>query len=382
MGVELTNVHWVAFFGFIAAVVFGAVANKTSFCTMGAVSDWVNMSSKGRLGAWFAAMGIAISGAQVLEWLELVDLSATMYRSKTVNLGGYICGGFLFGVGMTLAGGCGQRSLVRLGGGSLKSFVVVLVMGLTAYMTVRGILGLVRVGVVEPLSIDLATFSIDDQGLARLLTALLGLDNTATLQLVLGIMIGVSLILYAVKQVEFRKSANNILAGVVVGFAVLIGWLITGYVGIDDFDPVPLESLTFVSPIGNAINYLMTFTGSTINFGIASVFGVILGSFLYAFFSDTIRIEAFRDRDDMVNHLWGGVLMGFGGVMALGCTIGQGVTGLSTLAVGSFIAIVAIVFGSALTMKFQYYRLDDISMSKALILSLADIFVPGRQTIN
>lgn len=381
MDVELTNVHAVAALGFAVAVIFGAVANKTNFCAMGAVSDWVNMGSKSRLGAWFSAIGVAIVGAQILEWWGIVDLSATMYRSPTLQLGGYLGGGLLFGVGMTLAGGCGQRSLVRLGGGSLKSLVVLLVLGVTAYMTVRGILGLVRVGVVEPMSIDLLDLGVNDQSLGRLVERVVdvGSDGRAALRHLSGIAIGTVFILYAVSQPEFRTSKHNVLAGIVVGLVVLSGWVITGYIGVDDFDPVPVQSFTFVSPVGNALNYLMTFTGATINFGIATVFGVLLGSFLYAWFAKTLRLETFRDRNDMVNHLWGGVLMGFGGVAALGCTIGQGVTGMSTLALGSFITLGAIIFGSALTMKIQYYRLDDVPIGKAVSMSLADMISIRRQ---
>jgi len=121
------------------------------------------------------------------------------------------------------------------------------------------------------------------------------------------------------------------------------------------------------------VNYLMTFTGSTINFGIAAVFGIIAGSFLYAVLSGNFHIETFSSRGDMVNHIIGGVLMGFGGVIALGCTIGQGVTGMSTLALGAVITLTMIIFGAALTMKLQYYLMDEQGFFRALRLALADM---------
>jgi uncharacterized membrane protein YedE/YeeE len=127
--------------------------------------------------------------------------------------------------------------------------------------------------------------------------------------------------------------------------------------GFDDFDPVRLESYTFIAPTGESLMYLMTFTGSTIDFGIAAVGGVILGSFLYAVISRKFRIETFTDRGDMLRHIAGGIAMGFGGVLALGCTIGQGVTGMSTLALGSLLSLISIIAGSVVTMKIQYRNL-------------------------
>jgi uncharacterized membrane protein YedE/YeeE len=171
---------------------------------------------------------------------------------------------------------------------------------------------------------------------------------------------------------------DNILAGVVIGAGVIAGWYVTGFLGVDDFDPVPVESMNFISSTGNTVNYLMSFTGSTINFGIAVVVGMIAGSFVYAVISSKFRVETFSNRSEMVSHLVGGALMGFGGVLAVGCTIGQGVTGMSSLAMGSLLATVAIVFGSALTMKVEYYLLDEMSFGQALAMALADLVVPGR----
>jgi uncharacterized membrane protein YedE/YeeE len=155
---------------------------------------------------------------------------------------------------------------------------------------------------------------------------------------------------------------------------------VTGVVGFDDFEPVRLESYTFVAPTGESIQYLMTFTGSTISFGVAAVFGVILGSFLYVITTGKFRLEYFVGGSDMIRHIIGGILMGFGGVLALGCTIGQGVTGMSTLALGSLMALISIVFGSALTMKVEYYLLDEAGFGPALRQALADMnLAPARK---
>ncbi len=377
---ELANVHVVAAFGFALAAVFGFVANRTSFCTMGAVSDLLHMGSRGRLGAWLFAMGLAILGTQALDAAGLVDLGDAIYLTPSFGWLGYVVGGVAFGVGMTLAAGCGQRNLVRLGGGNLRALVVLLVLGITAYATLRGLLGLARITVFEAPDIDLALHGLDDQGLATMLAAALGMEDADPLRAALAVLLGGGLVAFALAQPTFRRSFDDLLAGVVVGAVITGGWFVTGYIGNDDFDPVPLESMTFVAPTGNAISYLMTFTGSTINFGIAAVLGMIAGSFAYATASGRFRIETFSTRAEMLSHLAGGFLMGFGGVLALGCTIGQGVTGVSTLAAGSFIALASILFGSAITMKVEYHMLDDMGFAAALRAGLKELAMPWRDT--
>ncbi|MHB8623608.1 MAG: YeeE/YedE family protein [Sulfuricaulis sp.] len=370
---QFSNVQNVALWGFLVAVVFGAVSNKTNFCTMGAVSDWVNLGDKKRLRAWFLAIGVAIIGAQLLQTFGYVDLGKSIYLTPNFGWLGHVLGGFLFGVGMTLGSGCGQRTLVRVGGGNLKSFVVMLLLGITAYMTLGGLLALVRIKAIEVTNIDLAARNIPDQGIATLVQAVTGIANAKLVHAVVAVIAGFGFTVYALASKEFLKSFKNLLAGLCIGLFVVAGWYITGKIGFDEFDPVRVESFTFVAPVAENLNYLMTFTGSTINFGIAAVFGVITGSFLYAVLSGNFRIETFSSRQDMINHIAGGALMGFGGVIALGCTIGQGITGMSTLALGSAITLTTIIFGSVLTMKIQYYRLDEQSFFRSLRLSLADM---------
>jgi uncharacterized membrane protein YedE/YeeE len=370
---EWEPVYRVAMLSFLIGIVFGAVVNKTNFCTMGAVSDWVNMGNKDRLRAWFLAIGIAILATQAMQFKGIIDVSEAIYLTPNFGWLGYLLGGFLFGVGMTLASGCGQRTLVRVGGGNLKSLVVMILLGLTAYMTMRGLLALVRVNAIEVTNIDLAAKNIADQGMGTLISSVLGLENSTLISRVIAVILGVGLVLYAFLGKEFRHSFNNILAGVTIGLIIPAGWYVTGVIGFDDFDPVRLESYTFIAPTGQGLMYLMTFTGSTINFGIAAVFGVILGSFIYAILSGKFRVETFSDRSDMIRHMLGGILMGFGGVLALGCTIGQGITGMSTLAFGSLLALISIVFGSALTMKTDYYRLDEEGFFSALRQALIDM---------
>ena len=372
---EWEPVYRAALLSGLLGVVFGAVAFRTNFCTMGAVSDWVNIGSKDRLRAWLLAIGIAMLGTQYLAATGRIDLGQAIYLTANFGWLGHVLGGFLFGVGMTLASGCGQRTLVRLGGGNLKSLFVVLLLGLTAYMTMRGILALVRVNVIEVTNLQLS----GSQGIGRLLASAAGVGNASLVDKAVAAVLGGGLIVYAFAASSFRRSFDNILAGVVIGLIIPAGWYVTGVIGFDDFEPVRLESYTFIAPTADSLMYLLTFTGSTIGFGVAAVFGVILGALLYSVLSGRFRIETFSDRSDMIRHIVGGISMGFGGVLALGCTIGQGVTGLSTLALGSLLTLVSIVFGSALTMKVEYYRLDDMGFLAALREALADLRLAPRR---
>lgn len=377
---DLENYQLIALYGFLLALVFGAVANKTHFCTMGAISDVVNMGSYGRVGAWFFAIGVAVLGTQFLRIQGYVAVEQTMYLSSQFVWLSYLLGGLIFGIGMTLAAGCGQRNLVRVGGGNLKSLVVIIVLGVTAYMTLRGILAVVRINYIYKADLDIQTLGMDSQSLSSGISALTGISNSTTLQIIIAAIIGLGFIAYAVKNAEFRASFDNILAGSVIGLCVVGAWFITGYLGQDDFDPISPQGLTFIGPTGNTLSYLMTYTGAQINFGIAVTFGMIAGSFIYAILSGTFRIETFSNKEEMVSHLIGAVMMGFGGVLSFGCTIGQGVTGISTLAIGSFMTIAMIFFGSALTMKIQYHRLDECSFIKALGISLTELLNPFKKS--
>lgn len=370
---ELSTVHLVSLLGFLSAMVFGAVANRTHFCIMGSISDWVNMGSKTRLRAWMLAVGVTALATQVMYLSGWFDIHDAIYLSPNFGWLGYLVGGLLFGIGMTLGAGCGQRTLVRVGGGNLKSLVVLLVLAITAYMTLRGFLALVRINAIDTAAVNLTEAGFANQGIPHLLAGMTGIGEFS-LRIAVTALVVVGTFWYAFKDRTFRSSFDSILAGVTVGVVCSSAWYITGVVGNDDFEPIPLEGLSFIAPVGNALNYLMTYTGATIGFGIAVVGGMIAGSFLYAVLSGTFRIETFTTRGDMINHLVAGVLMGFGGVLSLGCTVGQGITGLSTLALGSLLTVFSIVLGCTLTLKVQYYMLDD-GFWRSLRLALADLRV-------
>ena len=352
--------HTIVWLAFVLAFIFGYVGNKTQFCTMGAVSDIVNMNHWDRMRAWLLAIAIAILGTSLLAYSGQIDVAKTMYTGSSVFWLAALVGGLTFGVGMTLAGGCGQRTLVRLGGGNLKSIVVFIFMGYAALLTLSGIFGAFRVSFLQA---NAVTLHVD--GL-QTLPALLGLV-TPTGALAVGLAISAMLLLFVFLNKEFRSSSDNILAGIVIGLIVVAGWYLTGrfgfgvnpdtledvYFGTNSHGP---ESMTFVAPLAYTLNLgtLWTDSSTVVTFGIASVFGVIAGALVYGVVHQTFRLEAFNSPADMGRHIVGAILMGFGGVTAIGCTIGQGVTGVSTLAASSFIVLAAIIAGAALTMKVQY----------------------------
>src|SRR4051812_28133060 len=324
---------------------------------MGAVSDWVNMGDLGRMRMWLLAIAVALLGSSALHLAGVVDLSKSIYPGPNFTWLSYVVGGFLFGVGMTLGSGCGSKTLIRIGGGSLKSLVVYVFLGIAAYMTLRGVLGAFRVGVLEKAAIALPP--------GQDLPSLLGFSR-----LMLAVVVAGALLAFVYASREFRATGDYTLGGVITGLVVVGGWYVSGHLGHVAEDPQTLqeafvatnsgrmESFSFVSPMAYTLDYLMLWTDKSkiITYGIASGAGVIAGSAAYALGSRTFRWEGFRDAEDTANHIVGGLLMGFGGICALGCTIGQGISGFSTLAAGSIITFLFIVIGSALTMRYQYWR--------------------------
>jgi uncharacterized membrane protein YedE/YeeE len=350
---------------FVLALAFGYVAARTNFCTMGAVADIVNMGDWARMRMWLLAIAVAVLGTCALTLTGQIDTAKSIYTAPGVTWLSYIVGGFLFGAGMVLASGCGSKTLIRIGGGNLKSLIVLMVLAISAYMTLKGLFAMFRVAALDPVTVVLA----GTQDLPSVLARATGVDKRTLLGL-LSLALSGGLAVFVFKDREFR-SFDNILGGVVVGLVIVGGWYLSGHIGYLAEDPRTLEekflatnsgrmeSLSFVSPQAYLLELLMLWSDTTrvMTFGIASVLGMVAGSALYALTSGSFRLEGFRDAGDMTNHLVGGVLMGFGGVVALGCTVGQGLSGLSTLAIGSFIAFFAIIAGAVATLKFQYWKM-------------------------
>lgn len=358
----LVSASTIAWLAFAVGAVFGLVANRTSFCTMGAVSDIVAMGDWNRMRMWAMAIAVAILGTSALQLLGLLEVSKSIYTSSKLLWLSHLVGGLSFGIGMTLASGCGSKTLIRIGGGNLKSLVVFAFLGISAYMTLRGLFAVWRVRFLDSVATDLP----HSQDLPAFLTAS-GLPPSTALMLGAAIIGGGLLLWVLLKRDAWR--ADVLLGGALIGATVVAAWYVSGHVGYVAEHPETLEeafiatnsgraeSLTFVAPFAYTLELLMLWsdTSRIVTFGIASALGVIAGAAVHAVLSRSFRIEGFRDSGDLVRHMAGGILMGFGGVTALGCSIGQGITGLSTLALGSIITTAAIIVGAALTLKLQFW---------------------------
>jgi len=390
---------------FAISIVLGAVVNKTNFCTMGAVSDWVNMGDLGRIRAWILAMAVATLGVVILENMGMVSPGNAFppYRATNLIWAENILGGVMFGIGMTLGSGCGNKTLIRIGGGNLKSIIVLLIIGLIAYYMVnpfpdsdQTLFTVLFYKWIRPMAIEL--------GRAQDIGTLISAEKAITVRLVVGIVLSLAALIFVFKSTDFRRNRDNILGGLVVGLAVLGGWYVSSSVGIDvegeqytmskyyeEWDmlsdssegkpssgfPLRPQSYTFINPMGQTLGYVAGgLHRNAVTFGIMALFGVMVGSFLWSIISKSFRFEWFASGKDFINHFVGAIFMGFGGVLGLGCTVGQGITGVSTLAVGSFLTLFSIIFGSAITMKVQYYKLvyeDEATFFKALVAGLADM---------
>jgi hypothetical protein len=340
---------WLAAGGLVIGLAFGAIAMATNFCTMGGISDVLTLGDGRRLRAWLLAAATALIGAQLLHWLNVVDLSKSMYLPPRLNWFGNIAGGLMFGFGMVFAGGCASRNLVRLGSGDMRSLMALILLGVFAYITIGGILGPLRVALETATSI---TVPAPTQGLGDLLAPYLQWTPEAAGHAIAGLIAGVTLG-YCFLNRPFRTSRMHVWSGLGVGLCVIAAWALTG-LAFDEMDhrPVAPVSLTYVRPIGDALEWLQRFTGAPLpGFGTATVFGAILGAFLVARARGRFRVTGFANTGDTLRTLGGAALMGVGGVMALGCTVGQGITGVSTLALGSFLTFAAIALGGVLGVK-------------------------------
>ena len=362
--------------GFGLAVVFGAIANKTNFCTMGAVSDWINIGDSGRMRAWGLAMATAILGVGILEYSGDIDMSLITsndtsnppYRGATLVWLRNLLGGAMFGVGMTLASGCGNKTLVRLGEGNMKSVVVVIIMAIAVWWMLFSNFGyLVFLQWMIPSAIDFSSWGIPSQDISAVFFGLADVETSAIHGLVIALLVALPLLAWIMRDRDFRANRELLFAGVAIGLLVVIAWYVTaGPTGIalleelDFKDQRPFftgaQSFTFIGPAGHVGQYILQgFSPIYLTFGVVIFAGVAVGSFLFTVIFRKIRIEWFASWHDFFMHAVGAVLMGIGGVLGLGCTIGQGVTGVSTLAIGSFLTLFAIIAASAATMKFQFY---------------------------
>jgi uncharacterized membrane protein YedE/YeeE len=320
----------VALAAFVIGIAFGALARWSGFCLRGAVEDVLTKDNAPRARGFLLAMVVALIVVQALVLTGRLDISKAVVMPTSLFWGGALVGGLLFGVGMVLTGGCGTRMLVLAAGGNLRSAVVFFVFGFVAYATIRGILAPARAAFMDAASVKLAHQA-------------------------LPLVVGPVVLVLALAFILWRRvELKHLLGGALIGLLVPAGYLVTAVLGNDDFDQTTVESINVTRGGGDSLIYLLTWTGSKINFGIAFVGGILVGAALVAALRREFKLEGFERPADMLRYAAGAALMGVGGVLALGCTVGNGLTGIASLAPTSFIALPAMVLAAAVTMKWRW----------------------------
>jgi hypothetical protein len=334
--------------GLALGLAFGALVQARHFCIMGAIADLVLFASARRLRVWLLAIATALFGTQLAAAGGLVPLAESGHLAPTLAFGPALLGGVMFGFGMVLTGGCASRSLVRAAAGGLKSLVVLVVMGLAAWTAQLGALAPAHRALREFASLPLGD-GAEAQALWRPLAAL-GLEPEAARLLVTLLAAG-ALFAFAIGDPRLRRAPADLLTGASLGLLVVLGWLLTGLLAADPFEPAAPASLSYVAPVAQALMLVTTGAGDAV-LGPALVLGTLLGAAGTAPFAGGFRLEGFASGGELARHLLGAVLMGVGGVVAMGCTVGQGLTGLSTLGATSLLATLSIVAGAAWALRW------------------------------
>lgn len=343
--IETSNtILLIALAGAMVGLLLGITMVWTRFCTMGAVADIAISGNYGRMRSWLLAICVAIIGTQLATSIELIDITQTSYLQSQIFLPAAIIGGGLFGFGMVFACGCGARSLVMAGCGDLRALIAVIVLGIFAYMTIRGVFAVPRAWFYSVTALDTSSW-LSSPAFDSVYDRVFNFSDSINRVLATITIIG-PLLWFIFKDEEFRHSFRRILAGITVGGLVITGWLATGWIISDEFEEVPLGSLTFVDPVGDGLQYLMIWTGASITFGVAVVGGTIAGGLITSVCRREFYIRGFEDASEMGRYMGGGALMGIGGAIAGGCTFGQGISGVSTLGFSSFLALGSIIIGA------------------------------------
>lgn len=336
----LGEANTAALIGLMGGLVLGLAARIGRFCTLGAIEDVLYGADDRRLRMWAIAIGIAVIGTHVALASGLFDNTESAYIDRVWNPIGTIVGGLLFGYGMALSGNCGYGALARLGGGDLRSFVIVLVMGLSAYFVMSGPLAHARVWLF-PVETDSTTPQSFTQLLAKF-----GVSPLAT-----GLIAGGLLLVVALGNTEMRRSRGHIFWGCMVGLAIVSGWVGTYWVAMAGFESEPIETHTFAAPIGDTIFYTMTASGNALSFSVGSVLGVVIGAALGSYSKGHFRWEACEDPRELQRQITGAAIMGPGAILAVGCSVGQGISAFSLLAYSAPVAFIAIFLGAAFGLR-------------------------------
>ena len=326
--------------GLVIGAVAGFAVRRARLCSFGAIEDALIGGDSRRMRVYGLALGIAILGTQALIVTGFLNPELTTYVPAAIPVVAILIGSILFGMGMAMVGTCGFGSLVRLGAGDLRSLVVILVLGAAAYATLRGVLANLRISVLESLAIAMPEGARSD--IAMLVSRALGVD----VRISIALLAGASLCWLAIRDPRLRRAPRLLSAGIVLGAAIVAGWIATISLGDDFSGPSRPQSLTFVSTVGKALFAGLLNPAAFADFGVGSVFGVVAGSSLAAWHAAEFRWEAFDDDHEMRRHLLGAALMGVGGILAGGCTIGQGITAGSMLALSWPLAVAGMILGA------------------------------------
>ncbi|PUB18913.1 YeeE/YedE family protein [Yoonia sediminilitoris] len=330
-----------ALVGLFGGVLLGLAARFGRFCTLGAIEDILYGGNDLRIRMWVLAIGTAVFGSFALMALGLFNPADSIYLSAAWSPLASIAGGLLFGYGMAMAGNCGYGALARLGGGDLRAFVIVAVIGVAAYATMSGPLAPIRLAIFAPNDVVIAT-----PGFAHLFGGMTGLSIPLT-----GMVIGALIVVLALANARFLAEKRAIFWALMVACAVMTGWAGMQYIHDTGFADLAVVGHTFSAPVGETTLYAMTSSARSLSFGIGSVAGVWIGAFIGSLIKGHFRWEACEDPRELRRQILGAGLMGVGAVVALGCSIGQGLSAFSVLAFSGPVTFAAIFAGAAIGLR-------------------------------
>ncbi len=328
--------------GLGGGLALGLAARLGRFCTLGAIEDWLYGGNDIRMRMWVMAIGVAVVGSFGLLASGYLTGADTYYLSIRWMPLASIVGGLMFGYGMALCGNCGFGALARLGGGDLRSFVIVLVMGVATYVVLSGPLAPLRAMLFQQNPV----IDTIPPGMAHYLSHWSGVSAP-----VIGIVIGLGFVAAALGSASFRADRTAVFWSIIVGLAVVSGWAGTQWVFDRGFDALPVVSHSFSAPVGESILFAMTGSAGGLSFAIGSVAGVWSGAFVGSLIKGHFRWEACEDPRELRRQIIGAAIMGAGAVLALGCTVGQGLSAFSLLAVSAPVTVAAILAGAALGLR-------------------------------
>lgn len=322
---NLTAPQAAVFFALAIGLAFGILAQITRFCFRRAL---VGEDRRAAAGVWLTALAVAVIGTQAAVALEWISFGDHRFMISDVPVLAIAVGGLLFGGGMVLTRGCISRLTVLSGSGNLRAIVVLLTFAVVAHMTLKGLLA--------PLRIALGSVTVN-MGDATSLAALPG-----------GAMVWAGMIAIAALVFALRSGnrAPQLALAAVLGLLVPLAWVGTGFILYDDFDPIAMESLSFTSPAAETLFWGIASTSIPAGFGVGLIGGVLAGALAASLIFGGFQWQSFETPRQTGRYLAGAGMMGMGGVLAGGCTLGAGLSGIPTLSVAAIGAISMIAVGA------------------------------------